>query len=277
MGAITGLDDLVNRATGGSSGTPENIWFHKTEMIGSATIIPVQQRELSLWMFEGSPGAGAKPGSSPTNPDNTTDGGLKQASPGGGRQKWITSFGNAWSACQGYLVLYDRLLHVSGLSGTVTTAQTVGGTLSRYATTDSWANQVFVEIYTAIGSTSRTISMTYTDQDGNAGITSGTALIGATGFSEQGRMIQIPLAAGDTGVRAVADVTLSGTTGTAGEFGIVIARPLAVIEITQLGGGGIQTYLDALGETKTSCLAAYFVPHQSNFPRLACWLSTVEA
>lgn len=278
MGALTDLNDLTNRATGGGTGTPENIWFHKTDQIGATSIIPVQGRELSLWQFEGAPSAGAKPPGTVAVPDNTTDGGLKQTDPTGGRSKYLTGAGNWWSGCQGMIVIYDRLLHISGLSGIVTTAQAVGGTLTRYATTEAWANQVFVEIYTAIGATGTTISMTYTDQDGNTGNTGGTATIGGTGHSEQGRFIQLPLAAGDTGVRAVADVTLAATTGTAGEFGIVIARPIAVIEVTQLGGGGLQNFLAGIPEIKTdACLAAYFIAHQSLLARLGCWISTVEA
>ena len=86
------------------------------------------------------------------------------------------------------------------------------------------------------------------------------------------------LAAGDTGVRAVADVTLAATTGTAGEFGIVIARPIVAIEMTQLGGGGGQSFLHSLPEIKTgACLAAYIACHQAANVRLGCWLSTVEA
>ena len=40
-------------------------------------------------------------------------------------------------------MLYDRLLHIGGLDGTVTTAQTVGGTITR--NTGGVGNQIWIE------------------------------------------------------------------------------------------------------------------------------------
>ena len=62
----------------------------------------------------------------------------------------------------GILVLYDRLLHIGGLNATTTAAQTVGGSLSRY--TGGAGNQIWVEIYTQIGTTATTITANYTNQ-----------------------------------------------------------------------------------------------------------------
>lgn len=273
MADITSLSDFINLITGGNNGTPERINFYKDGRVGGgAAIAPVAGRMVSMWEYNGSPSHGAVP-TTVENPDNTTPGGLRQTNPGGVRIKRLVSlFANVTQP--GTLVIYDRLLHIGGLSGTVTTAQTVGGSLTRYTNgTDlEGANQVWIEIYTIIGTTGTTISMSYTDQDNNSGITSPTTAIGNTGLREAQRIIQMPLAAGDTGVRAVASVTLAGTTGTAGNFGVNIVRPLVTVSI---GGGSIGvprdflTDIPALPEIKTdACLALAWVPNGTVIPQI---------
>lgn len=62
---------------------------------------------------------------------------------------------------------------------------------------------------------SQSIAVTYTNQDGVTGRTTGT--IAATGVAPiVGRMLQLPLQAGDTGVQKIESVT--STVSTAGTF-----------------------------------------------------------
>lgn len=279
MGAITDLSDLVNLFTGGGSANPQVIPFFKDSRVDSAAAqATVAGRYTSLWRYEGSH-AGAPVPTTVAAPDNTTDGGLKQTDPGGGRQLWLVG-ANASCAVLGTLILYDRLLHIGGLSGTSTSAQTVGGTLGRYTGAESAGNQIWVEINTAIGATGTTITASYTDQDGNTGSTSVAANIGSTGLNEAQRIIPLPLAQGDTGVEAVASVTLTATTGTAGNFGVVVARPLAFIEIGVAGAGAIRSFLtDRPGpvEIKTdACLALAWLANGTTAPRLMGQISLVE-
>lgn len=278
MAALTDLSDLINRATGGNSGTPENLWFHKLARDGGASATAtIAGRMASLWRYDGQPSAGATP-TTVAIPDNTTAGGLKQADPGGGRQKWLTQF-CASGFVAGTLILYDRLLHIGGLSGTTTTAQTVGGTLTRY--TDGVGNMAWCEIYTIIGTTGTTITMDYTDQDGNSGQTSAAAVIGGTGFREVSRVIMLPLAAGDTGIQAVASVDLAGTTGTAGNFGVTIGHPLAYASIGGAGVSGWQEFvtgLPGLPEIKTdACLSFLWLPNGTAAPEVIGCAAFVEA
>lgn len=262
MGALTDLSALVNRATGGNSGTPENLVFSKWDRIAGTAIVMLQNRIYSLWGFDGHPGAGVAPGGTAVVPDNTTNGGLKQADPGGGRQKWMTSFQNWGSNGQGSIMVYDRLLHISGLSGTVTTAQTVGGSITRYTGAAAWNNQAWFEIYSPVGGTTTTISMSYTDQDGNSA-TSPAVAFGGTNHNAQGRAQPFNLASGDTGVRGVTNVTVAATTGTAGDFGVTILRPLIELPILAQGGGGLVNYIDIIPEIfPDACLAFMWVPHQ---------------
>lgn len=130
----------------------------------------------------------------------------------------------------GVIVVADRLSHQGGLDATVATEQTTNlptAALTRY--TDGKGVWAALEIYTQIGATSTTVAMKYTDQDGNTNITSESTAFGNTGFREAGRLILMPLALGDDGVRAVAGVTLAGTTGTAGNFGVTLLKPLLFI------------------------------------------------
>lgn len=282
MAAITDLSALINRATGGNSGTPENIWFHKVARIaGAAATAPIAGRAASLWTYDGFPGAGVAP-TTAAIPDNTTNGGLKQTDPSGGREKWMYS---AW-ACglvAGTLILYDRLLHIGSLSGTTATAQNVQTTtpspaLTRY--TNGLGNIAFIEIYAQIGTTSTTVTMNYNDQSGSDS-TSPAVAIGNTGFREATRVIFLPLAAGDTGIQAVKTITLAASTTTAGNIGVTIAHPLAYIGIGMPGGAGwrdFSTGLPGIPEIETdACLAFLWIPNTTTAPEVFGCLSTIEA
>jgi len=70
-------------------------------------------------------------------------------------------------------------------------------------------------------------------------------------------MIPFALAAGDTGVRSVQSVTLSATTGTAGDFGLTINRRVAIIGLPS-GGIGDTLNIFSLGMPRiydNACLA----------------------
>lgn len=195
-------------------------------MAGAAAAAPIAGQEISLWEYEGSPSHGAVPSATFANPDNTTAGGIQQVDPSGGRQLWmLNSTGLLPQA--GKMTVYDRLLTKSGLDATVTTAQNINGgsdaTITRY--TNGLGNQIWLEIYTQIGVTATTITCAYKNQAG-ASKTTPAVVFGATNRREAQRMIRLPLAAGDTGVQAVVSVTVLATTGTAGNFGILIVHPL---------------------------------------------------
>lgn len=279
MTAITNLSDLVNLSTAGNSGTPENLVFHKQARVaGTAATAPIAGRPASLWTYDGSPGAGVAP-TTVAIPDNTTNGGLKQADPGGSREKWLTQFW-ATGLVGGTLLLYDRLLHIGGLSGTTATAQTVAGTLTRY--TDGLGNFAWAEIYTQIGASSSTITMSYTDQGGSSGTpnsTSPAVAFGNTGFREVTRCIMLPLEAGDTGLKYIASVT-HATTGTAGNYGVTIGHPIAYAGIGTAGAAGWRDFVSGLPgipEIQTdACLAFLWFPITTTAPEIFGGISTVE-
>lgn len=283
MAALTDLSDLINRSTGGNSGTPQNVFWHKTNRVaGTVATTPVAGRMESLWRYDGQPAGGAAP-TTGAIPDNTTVGALPFTSPGGSRQSWMTQ---AWCTGlnAGTLILYDRLFHIGGLSGTTITAQSVQGSPASPALTRNTGgvgNMVFAEIYTAIGATARTITMDYTDDAGNSGSTSVATGIGGTGFNAVNRAILLPLASGDNGVRAVNTVTLSATTGTAGNFGIVIAKPIAYLGVGFPGCPAWRDFVSGLPgipEIESgACLSLLWVPNTAAVPEMFGGYSIVEA
>lgn len=279
MGSIAGIDDLTLRLTGGGSNSaPENIFFWIDNRVGAAAATVSAGRMYSLWKYAGIPGEGASPGAVAA-PTNATAGSLFQTDPAGGTQKWLLgAVVTPITTCPGTLILYDRLLHISGLSGTNTGAQTVGGSLTRY--TNGVGNQIWWEIYTAIGTTARTITASYTNQAGTSGRTSQQVEIGSTSFNLAQEIHPFTLNASDTGVRAVASVTINASTGTAGNFGITIAHPLMVIPLSGTAVVSDKTFFPCpvpVEIVSGACLAFAFISSTATAPALCGNLITVCA
>jgi hypothetical protein len=281
MAAITDLSDLINRQSGGNSGTPENIFFHKVPRVAgvSATNL-IAGRAASLWTYDGMPAGGAVP-TSGAIPNRTTTGAIPFTAPGGGRDKHLISAGIS-PTIAGVFLLYDRLFHIGGLSGVSIVDQSVQGSPASPALTRNTGgagNMVFYEIYTIIGTTTRTLTMTYTNQAGTGSQTS-TINIGNTGFREVSRMQRIPLAAGDTGVQAVEKIRIDATTGIAGNFGITIAQPIAWIPVGSAGTLGWRDYTTGLPGIPVidpnACLSLMFIPVTTTPPELFGSFATIE-
>ena len=131
------------------------------------------------------------------------------------------------------LLLVDMLNLSGGMSGIVTGPQSTNlptAALTRY--TDGAGVMAAIMIHTAIGATATTCTVTYTNQSGTGSRTSPAFQIGGTGFATAGFLLKIPLQAGDTGVRSVESINIVATTGTAGNIGIVLYKPLAMFVAT---------------------------------------------
>ena len=238
---ILDLSDVILLATGGGGGTPEQVNFTKKALVaGAAGGTLVAGRITSLFQYDGQPsGFGSTAPTTSTVVTRATSGTLRQAVPGSGKKKRLISIALV-ALNAGSVIVYDRLVHTGGLSGTTTTAQTTNlptSALTRYTT--GVGVEPWLEIYTQIGATGTTVSCSYTDDGGTAGNTSPSATFGNTGFREAQRILPLPLAVGDRGVRAVASVTVLATTGTPGAFGVTLAYPLAVIPVAVAGIGNV--------------------------------------
>jgi hypothetical protein len=195
-----------------------------------STFATVTGKPNSFWIV--APDAGVVP-STAVVPNSLTTGAI-------GQRNSLTTQRIAQVTCSlgssGSLMIADRLSHQGGLSGIVATAQTTNlptAPLTRYASGEG----VFValEIYNAIGSTGTTVTASYTNSQGVAGRTTEVMLFGGTNFREVGVMLTMPLQQGDTGVRSVQSVSVLATTGTAGNFGVTLFKPLVRLPVLGLG------------------------------------------
>lgn len=182
---------------------------------------------FSLWQAAGVPGAGAAPSTAavPTSATTGAMGFANQTSPATSYLAWLaTQAGNNASN----LEIHDRLAHMGGLSGTVTTAQ---GALSLVTTDPGAARrgdanysdvQWWLEVYTLLGATivNATVNVTYDDAS-----TGNLATFSLGSNARPGRLYPLVSAVAGRFIRAVNSVTLSATTGTAGNFGITATRP----------------------------------------------------
>lgn len=282
MGSVADLSTLVNTLTGGTA-AKEQLWVFQDARNGSgAGAATVAGQFTSLWTFNWSPGGtGAAPGGTARNPTNATTGAIGQADPSGGRQKYLAGFAATANAV-GNFILYDRLADISGLNATTTSAQTITGlSVTRYTGTAAAGNQIWLEIYTLIGTTATTITASYTNESGTSGRTTLPVVFGGTGRREATRAILLPLQGGDKGVRSVQSVTVLATTGTAGDFGVTIARPLTNAPIGVAGTGTVVDCLCGLPsfpEIQTgACLSGYWFASSTPSPATFSALSMVEA
>lgn len=250
MTAIASLDSLINILTGGGSVAAKHPFFYIDARVqAAAPTAPVAGRINSLWQYNKTNGAnGAVPPAlaSAAAPTIATIGAIPFDDPTGGRQNWLLGVEASMSAA-GALVLLDRLVHCSGASGTVATAQAItGGAVTRYTGTASVGNKIQIEIYTAIGATATTATVSYTNQAGTAGRVTKAVAIGGTGLNTATSVINCPLADGDTGVQSVQSVTLAATTGTAGSFGVNIVRQLGLCISGGVASGSIRDMIAGL-------------------------------
>lgn len=220
---ITTLDGLVSALGNNSS----RIVIDKASIASQAA-----GTYVSLWRATGQPGQGAIPAAAAAC-NNATVGGIgfsQQVDP-------VTSYGAYLEAATGNsamtLELHDRLAHMGGLNGTLTTAQTVGIDFASLSSDNLAARkgdanysdiQWWLEYYTATGATVATATVGVTYNDGTTGTL--TVSLAATRPGSLAIPLNglIPAAGAGKYIRAITTVTLSATTGTAGSFGVTATR-----------------------------------------------------
>lgn len=180
---------------------------------------------FSVFDLAGNPGAGTLAGTSVAAgvvPTDATAGTPVINAFGGGAVGYLSQveFGNS-VACR--LKLFDMLW--KGGAYAFNAAQTLSAQPSYSSRvpggTDFTDTQIWIEAVTAFTG-NLSIAVTYTNQSGTTGRTTGTF---ATGTAlTLGRMLQLPLQAGDTGVQRIDTVTC--TVATVGTVNVLVLRPL---------------------------------------------------
>ena len=231
--AITTLDGVI-----AGFQTPDTII--KT---GIATAAVGAMRGYTLWYAAGNPGAATAPsaGINGTAVSTPKAGEIPRSNPVSGNAYLGRLSISASTA--GVLMLIDRLWENSGLVVTSTTAQAITpATLparSGDGTTNGAQVMAAVEWSATGGAGTPTVTLTYTDQDGNTGAT-GT-FTGVT-TPPVGTFEIFTLAAGDTGIRAPTSFIQSATR-TSGTMHLVLFRILAQVEVSSANIGNA---IDAL-------------------------------
>ena len=260
-------DANIQAALFGNAGAPpQNLPINKAS-IANATAGFL----MSLWRATGTPTQGAIPGAAAICTASLT-GAIPRVAAGGGRHQHIAGLVAAPSINASRLWIVDRLGHMGGLSGTVTTEQAVNLDISgtdnnlpnRRGAADYSEVQWFIEIYTDIGTTAVNYTVRYTRADGTADQTTAQfEQIGSTTNSRNraGRLIPIIAANGDR-IRAVQGITLAASTGTAGSFGVTALRNLCSINMGSVGSGNDRDWF-GLGAPRVhdeACLALTHMP-----------------
>lgn len=223
--AITTLDQLIN-AMGNNS---------TRLVIDKASISNAVAGQFhSLWRATGQPGQGAIPTSAAVLTNGTTGalGFAQQTSPA---TSYLAILEGLCSNTGSTLEIHDRLVAMGGLVGNVATAQTVGIDLDSLLTTSNLdvrkgdANfsdvQWWLEWYTDTGGTAVTVTVNVTYDDGSTGNLTAISLAATRRASFMVPLNgSIPAASAGRYIRGVNTVTLSATTGTAGNFGVTATR-----------------------------------------------------
>ena len=187
----------------------------------------------SLWRATGQPGQGAIP-TAAANCNQSTVGGMRFSQQTDPARSYLAYLEAASSNSAMTLEVHDRLMHMGGLSGTLTTAQTVGIDFNG-ATADNMVERIgdanysdiqwWLEWYTDTGATAVTATVAVTYSDGTTGNLTGVSLAATRRASfMQSLNGLIPADAAGKFIRAVNTVQLSGSTGAAGNFGVTATR-----------------------------------------------------
>lgn len=193
---------------------------------------------MSLWRATGQPGQGAIPTTTAV-PDNTTVGAIgftQQTAPATSYLGILEGFcANAGTT----LEIHDRLAHMGGLNGTLTTAQTANvdldaltasNVVTRRGAADYSDVTWWLEWYSPTGATVVTATVNVTFNDGTSGNLTGISLAASRQLAFM-QSLNGFIAPADSGkfIRDVNTVTLSASTGTAGNFGVTATRYRAAL------------------------------------------------
>jgi hypothetical protein len=234
---ITSLNDYINAAK-------QRVQLVKTAVRTTVALIP-----FSIFDLAGQPGAGVLAGTStaagvvPT--DATAGCPIINFSTGVGYLTKVEYYNTV--ACR--LEIADMLFKAGGygFAAGTTTLSAQPSILGRCPDAAGVGNEIWIEVTTAfLTGTSWQVQITYTNSSGATGRTSIISAAQAAAALTLGKMFQMALQAGDSGVQKIESVivTNGGTAMTAGNFNVLILRPLWFNRIKVANDGGINNFID---------------------------------
>jgi hypothetical protein len=244
--AITSVNDLLSAyrqrirflKTGTRTSVTAGLAYATRDLIGYPRSNPPTNGAGSLVMtnISGMTAAGLKPQGDSTNAPIW---GVPEIFSNTGRYHLGHLEANALGVAGGSLMVVDMIW----AHGTITTNTTVN--VSSTGTTDISARvpkkadgttvdysgvQLAVEVVAALGA-SATITATYTDQDNNTGHTTGA--VSAVASAGAGRIVFIPLATGDKGIKQIETITTANIS--TGQLNVILYRDLAISMLANSG------------------------------------------
>lgn len=217
---ITTMDGLV--AALGASQDQKLFFPSATNVAGG--FINLNQAVTSSFGIMAAPTAAGSGGKTYSRTSETT-GFPRFNNPGGGNTQYVGRLGLTM-ATAGSLHLYDLLWACSGLVGNSASAQNITGFAGMPTRNSTGAGcEIWVGCSSAIGATAHNVTVSYT----NSGGTSGRTTVSTAGIASMpaNRMYQLPLQSGDDGVQSIASLTLSASSGTAGNLWLLILQRIA--------------------------------------------------
>lgn len=219
---FSSYNDLISEIT---SGKISDFSFYKSSTAPEAAGV-----WHSLWTATGTPGIGATPATTPGTQYSSTAGGIVYSDQSPDTKHILTLGAAANQNCT--LMLYDRLVAVSGISVASTGNKTVNSSaLLRYTGTSARGVQAWLEVTTATTTTAPVVNLaSYTDQDGNTAQAGGNITFPAAATNLDALVGPLPIAVGDLGIRSVETLNV-GTAANAGVVNVVLLRPLAFLPL----------------------------------------------
>lgn len=211
-------------------------------IIKTASVTSVALMSTQILQAAGNPGAGVLAGTSTAAgvvPDDTTAGFPSINAFAGGATGYISNitFGST-VPCR--ITLFDCLFKAGAYAFNAATTlasqpsysgRVIGGT-------DFTNTEIWIEAVTGFTG-NQSIAVTYTNQAGTTARTTGTIATGVAPIV--GRMLQLPLAAGDTGVQKIESVT--STVSTVGTFNVLVLRRLWSGRVIVANMGDVHDFL----------------------------------
>jgi hypothetical protein len=242
-------------------------------MVKTQTATAVAAQPHTLWDRNGNPGAGSLAVGNTANglvPTDATTGAPLITNFAGGARGYISNveFG---STVAGRIMLYDRLFHVGSIAlnslatTTLSSQPSFGSRVSLNGGAASYVGlRIYVEINAAVSATATTVTVTYTNQSGTTGRTTGTTA-SLSGFIT-GRLVELPLQAGDSGVQTIESITVGGVVATTGTVNVFIARPLWSGRVRVANDGDVHGFTQCgFPEIfQDSCLALIAIPDSTS-------------
>jgi hypothetical protein len=236
--AITTLDGLIASAK-------QQVRIVKTASATTIAGLPFSTLDLA-----GYPGAGSLAVGNTANglvPTDATAGFQLINAFGGGNTGYLQAvdFG---SSVASRITLYDRVFHSGSYALTPTGTTTLASQPSYSARmpggTDFTNTELFLEINVVVPATAVTVAVTYTNQSGTTGRSTG-ASASLSGFTTR-RLVPMPLQSGDSGVQKIESVIVGGTAAATGSVNVVVARRLWSNRAKIANDGGVDAF-DATG------------------------------